>query len=316
MRFPGQTFGFGRFGLASLAVVLGAAVIALPSAAVARSSRGGKGKRTIYTMNTTSVVQKGFKVKVYAFQTNPGYGSPIQTTFSVYLKKTSGKATQAAVYTFNKGIKFKGTTNLSTAKVSGKFADSRGSVNMSWKGSGSTKKAPGKCSGGTSGSKRSGTFKGTLTLKADNLGTITLKSLKTTVSTATTGECSHSLKGYIVEGYNKNDTWYVKATKPSSTGSVHEEIDEYKSAGGDNPAWSFAYSYAVNGQPSSDYTIGSKLSSATITGSGGISGTATYTGSKGKKHSNGKLTGDLSAPNGVIGTLTPPSSLSADQRAS
>ena len=40
------------------------------------------------------------------------------------------------------------------------------------------------------------------------------------------------------------------------------------------PTWDILYSYLVTGEPGRDYKVGPKIRSATVTGAGGISGTA------------------------------------------
>jgi hypothetical protein len=94
----------------------------------------------------------------------------------------------------------------------------------------------------------------------------------------------------------------------STAGRVSETIGVAKGVlGGNNRVrWGVAYSYTVTGEPGRDYKVGSKLRSATVTGAGGISGTATYSAKKANaRQSTGTLSGSLAATIAGIGRVRP-----------
>lgn len=320
LRFRGQISRFRGVGLAGLGLALGTAVVALPGPAIAAGNHKGKAKptcgskpSTLCTISTRAVGKNdGFKLHLYLSQTNSGYGQPNQTTFSAILKRTRGHATQTNEYSFSKHIKVTGKPGLSSAHVTGTLAGDRGTVNMTFRATGPASKAAGRC-GGAKGQKRPGVLSGSLTLKADKLGTVTLKTVKATLSSAI-NLCSPGLKkGYLVEGYH--GVYYVAAWKASKTRRVHEAITV--SDQNANKGYGFTYTYSVANEPTSDYTVGSKLSTATVKGAGGISGTAKYKGKKSSSYSSGKMTGGLSVKMAALGVVKPFASaktMSGDQR--
>ncbi len=288
-------------------LLLGSAIVALafPAAALAK----------LYSFHTTGVKKNhGFRVSLSGFNTNAGYGAPNQTTFTVTLKRISGHATQTAAYAFSKKIKLVGTKNLGSGHIKGTLPDGRGSISMRFHATGSVSRAsvPKGCSG-TPGKKRSGTWSGRLSLKADKLGTVRIKSEKGSISTAIY-QCAPNVKGYLLEATHSE--YYVTASKPSAKGSVREMIQVTKNGGG----YGFTYTYAAANEPTHDYTLDTaKLSTAKVTGAGGIKGKASYTGRKSSSHSYGKLTGTMYVKMAAIGLVKPFASaknhsMSADQR--
>lgn len=321
--FPGQMSRFRSVGLAGLCMALGTAVVALPGPAMAAGHHKRKTKTVCRHANilcsiSTRAVRKnqGFRLRLTATQSNEGYPGELNSTaFNAILTRKRKHVTQTVEYSFSKGIKLTGNKSLTKATIKGTLADGRGSISMTFHSTGPERKAsvPKACrAGGFPGHKRSGVLRGSLTLKADKLGTVRLKSVKTTLSTAVLGNCTHSFKGYLLEG--TRGEYYVKATKPSKTGSVAEQILVNKSANSGN--WAFAYTYTAFNEPSSDYTVGSGLSTATLKGASGINGTATYQGKKSSSYSNGKLTGNLSVNMAALGVASPFSShsMTGDQR--
>jgi hypothetical protein len=230
--------------------------------------------------------------------------------------------TQTDDYSFNKGVKLGGKTNLSKAVIHGTLPDGRGSISMTFHPTGKASGAKGGC-GGTPGKKRPGKFSGHLTLKADNLGKVSLTSVKATLSTATSLCNPRVPKGYFLEGFagTTTPTYYVSAGKKTSTGAARETISVTRSGeplNGGGYAWTFGYTYEAANEPTSDYTV-TGISGATVTGASGISGTAKYTATKttSHHHSNGHLTGSLSVSMATIGKVSPFAKhpkMQADQR--
>jgi hypothetical protein len=277
---------------------------------------------TLFTLNTRLVTKShGFKFHLHVFNTTTGYGGRNGTTFTAFFSRTRGHVTQTAAYTFSTKVRLTGKMKSGSGQIKGTFADGRGSINMTFHGTGKPSKASGGC-GGPGGKKRTGTLRGSLTLKADKLGTVRLKSAGATLSTASSmcnppSPCP--TKGYLLEAYRGNT--YLCDSKPKSTGPAREVIRTTKNGGsapGGGYGWSFAYTYASWNEPTSDYTLNtSNLSSAKVKGASGIHGNATYSGKKSKHHSTGKMTGNLSVHMVVLGTVSPFASaktLSADQR--
>lgn len=317
-RFQGQISRFRSVGLAGLALALGAGVVALPGPAIAAGNHSHKAKTctkasTLCTISTGAVsTNEGFKLHLYVNQSNEGYGNPNETSFNAILRRKRVHVTQTDEYSFS-DVKLTGTSNLSSAQLKGTFEDGRGSINMKFRATGSESKAAG-CEG-PSGKKRRGVLSGSLTLKADKLGTVRLKSVKATLSTAVNLCGPRAVKGYLLEGYSSNGADYVTASKPKPTGPIREEITVSKQTS----TYGFTYTYSVANEPTSDYTVASKLSKATVKGASGIKGTATYKGKKSSSYSLGKLTGDLSVNMAALGVVKPFASaknhsLSGDQR--
>lgn len=274
-------------------LVVGVAVLglALPAGALAKTEH----------IDTAGVMKaKGFKLSLNVLQgALTGYGGRNPNSVAGILKKKSGHATQVYNYAFNKGIKFKGSKNLGSATVKGTFAKGLGKIDMKFHATGKATRArvPKGCTG-SPGKKRRGVFRGTYKLHANKLGTITVRSFRATLSSAVVS-CNRSTHGYVLETFPSNKP-YVQVSKASATGPVTESIEVSKGPG----AWSFTYTYSVSREPSSDYKVGSKLSTAKVIGAGGIKGTATYSGSK-SKNSFGKLKGTLRVTMAAIGPVSP-----------
>ena len=151
---------------------------------------------------------------------------------------------------------------------------------------------------GQAGQRRSGTLSGSYTLHADKLGTITQKSFKATISTASF-QCNKPTHGYDVQSLVGNP--YVDIFK-SSTGKVTETIEDSLNGKG----WQYIHKFYVTGLPGSDYTVQtpSNLKKATIKGGGGISGGATYSSSGSSSHkTTGKVSGTLAVTMASIGVV-------------
>lgn len=261
-------------------------------------------------LTTTAVAkEKGFKLSLRIVQGGvAGYGGVTPNTVTGTLTKQSGHATQVDDYGFYDGIVFRAARNLSTANVTGTFADGRGSITMTFHATGSLVHA-----GGPKGcsrvpqQRREGVLKGSYILHADRLGTIRQRSFTATLSTTDYSGCIPSMHGFdLFTDYTNRPT--VLISKPGPTGRVSELIEVER--GRNTSHWGITYSYLVTGLPSSDYKVGSRLSSAKVTGAGGISGTATYSGTKGsstsgRKNSRGRLAGSLAVRMAPIGLVTP-----------
>ncbi len=151
--------------------------------------------------------------------------------------RREGTSRQTGAYTFNAsnchkcaGVKLTGT-GLSTAHMAGPLPNGRGSVNLTFHGTGSISEARGGC-GGPAGKKRSGKLIGSMTLKADKLRTVKLHAVSATISTAV-NQCHPGIpKGYFLEGFRGMATvYYVNAGKPTPTGLSREFISMTKSGG-------------------------------------------------------------------------------------
>jgi hypothetical protein len=261
-------------------------------------------------LTTTGVAkEKGFRLSLRIVQGGvAGYGGVTPNTVSGSLTKKSGHATQLDDYGFFHGIDFTAASDLSSATVTGTFADGRGSISMTFHATGPLVNA-----GGPKGcsrvpqQERRGVLKGSYTLHADRLGTIRQKSFMATLSTTDYSGWIAPIHGLELFTYYTGRP-SVLVSKPSPTGRVSEMIQVSK--GRDSTDWGITYSYLVTGLPSSDYRVGSRLSTAKVTGGGGISGTATYSGTKGAStprhsHSKGTVAGILAVTMAAIGRVTP-----------
>jgi hypothetical protein len=275
-------------------IVLGAGFVGLAFPAGAMAA-------TEHIVTSTVTKTQGFKLRLTLQQGGPtGYGGRFPNETTADLNRTQGHATQSNEYTFKTGMKFKGSANLGYGHMQGTFAQGRGSINMTFHATGSTftVHVPKGCQG-VGGKARRGNLTGTFKMKADNLGTITVKSIGATLSTASY-TCGKSPHGYTV--FTSGGKIYMQAYKPTSTGPVQEEI----SVTGNTHGFAFFHTYSVVNEPSSDYSFATNLSTATVTGAGGISGSVSYTGSAEKfRKSRGHLSGDLAVTMATIGKVTP-----------
>ncbi len=303
-------------------LVFGLAIagLAFPAGALGILTSHGtaaKKKQKIFTFKTNSVKSShGFTLRLVAYQSSALYGGINPPELLAYLTRKSGHATQITEYVFTKGLKMAGAKDASSGTLKGTLSGGRGSINMTFHGSGGSSKAQGSC-GGANGVKRTGKLSGSLTLKADKLGTVKLKSIHTTWSTADYGCATPSprtcpSKGYLLEAPHAA---FICFSKPKASGRVREVIQVLKAGSG----WGAYYSYAVVNERSSNYKVGSKLKSATLKGAGGIRGNAVYSGSKSRSHSYGKLAGTLYVKMAALGVVRPFASakhhmVSADQR--
>jgi hypothetical protein len=288
-------------------LVLGTAVVGLafPAGAMAATEQ-----------ITTKAVTKtdGFRLQVKVVQGAPtGYGGRYPNSVAGILNRTNGHATQANNYAFSSfgvhTLTFKGSRDLSSAKISGTFVNGRGSINMTFHATGTKYhvSVPKGCTG-HGGYRRLGTLTGSYTLHADKLGTITQKSFQATLSTASF-QCSKPSHGYDLQTIGGNP--YVDIFK-SKTGSVSELIEKSGSGNG----WAITHTYSVKGEPSTDYKVGKNLKTATVTGAGGISGKASYTATHtiSSNQTTGTMSGSLAVTMATIGKVPAfPSKRSAKQ---
>jgi hypothetical protein len=298
-----------RFTVRRSLVVLGAMVggLVFPAASMAATKPVpcSKPKTGTCQIKTTPIHKgsKGFQLTLAIHQGQPtGYGGRYPNSVQGILFKHNGNATENDNYSFSSGMKFSTGSSrkaLQFATISGTFAKGRGSIHLTFHATGSAHhvKVPKGCQG-QAGESRTGTLSGSYTLHADHLGTITQKSFKATISTAS-WQCNPKTHGYDVTTLKGNPL--VDIFK-SSTGKVTETIDNEPSGSG----WVFSYEYKVTGLPSSNYNVqtSSNLKKATIKGGGGISGSATYTSShSSKRRTSGKVSGSLAANLASIGKV-------------
>jgi hypothetical protein len=284
-------------------VVLGAVVggLAFPAASMAVTAQ----------IKTTPIHKgnQGFQFTLWLKQGTPApYGGRNPTVVQGILFRHNGNATENDNYTFSSTgghkLTFKAGKNakaLQFAKVTGTFANNRGSVNLTFKANGPAHhvNVPKNCKG-HAGERRTGTLSGSYTLKADNLGTITQKTFKNATISSAAFVCHKSTHGYDIRTTDFGETFVDVAKSPSN--KVTETIQKEPNGNG----WAFLYTYYVKGLPSTDYKVGSGMKTASITGASGISGKATYTAKKKSSHkTTGKLSGTLAATFAAIGKVQP-----------
>lgn len=295
--------------------------LAFPAAmVVANASARDTAKKapTVILKSGTTKSNKGFNLRLFAYQA-PGLYGGITRYLTVYMTRKSGHATQTAEYIFSSHVKMTAAKHQTSGTIKGKLPGGRGSIRMTFHSTSRSSKARGAC-GGSKGSKRSGTLSGSMTLKADKLGTVKLRSIQATWSSATylcPGPPSpHTCpsKGYLLEAPHAT---YLCFSKPTAKSRVSEVIELVK---GGSSGFGAYYVYAVANAPSRDYKVGAKLASASLKGAGGIRGQAVYSAKKkSKRQTHGKLTGTLSVKIAALGLVQPFAKakhhvLSADQR--
>ena len=234
------------------------------------------------------------------------------TSMNVDLSKVSGKGigrvSQYASYAFESGITFKGSTNLSSAKLTGTLLDHRGTVNLTFHATEPAKSVPvPKNCTGSAGMSRTGMLEGKLALKADKLGTEKLSSLRATLvrppklKNCSGGRQYHSVELFGYEPTSSNRPVYVEAIKTPGHRPLSEFVEEQHNGTG----FEFEYQVSVNA-PRSDYTYSSDLSTGQVEGYGAIKGSASYAGGpETSGQSDGELSGDLSATSTAIGKIQP-----------
>lgn len=290
------------FNIRRSLVVLGAVVGGLVFPAVSMA--------TTYQIKTTAINKgsQGFKLTLAIHQGQPtGYGGRYPNSVAGILFKHTPKGTENDNYAFSDSkahsLTFKtGTKAGQFAKVTGKFVNNGGSINMTFKATGPAHhvSVPKGCQG-HAGESRPGKLSGSYTLHADKLGTITQKSFSATMSSASF-QCNPSTHGYDLETTGFSPAW-VDVFKNSSN-KVSEEIEVSK--GGTD--WAVDHTFTVSGLPSSDYAINTtkNLKQATVKGSGDISGGATYSSKKSSSHqTTGPMKGSLAVTFASIGKVVP-----------
>jgi hypothetical protein len=267
--------------------------LALPASAMAT---------TQHVVTNTVTKTDGFRLNFTVAQGQPtGYGGRYPPDVIVNLNRTSGAATQTNQYTFTKGVHFTGSSSLSSGKFQATFAKGRGSLKMTFhpKGSIFTVHAPKGCKG--SGKARRGTLSGSFTLKADKLGTIKVKSIPATLSNAQI-TCNPSNKGVNLYA---PPTAKVGVNATQVSGKDHISVFSLSRGSG----FSFMHTYGITvASSTNDFTFASDLSSATVNGSNGIQGSATFTGTHkfGANKYGGTMSGSgLTVTMKAIGKVTP-----------
>jgi hypothetical protein len=311
MSTAARTFVLLLTGARMLAVLVVTAVaFAFPAAASAAGT-------TEWLFTGKVKEHDGFKLSLRALPNSRHH----PTTVDAVLHKGSGRGVgtvlQNSDYTFTSGLTLRGSRKLGSAHISGRFADKRGSIDLSFTATGPATKVPvQKGCVGTPGEKRKGMLRGSFVLKADRLGSVKLGSVHATLvrppkitacfgpargvqDSRDAGRQRHFLYTSPPHRGEANGV-RVAAFKPRGTAPVAEEIDTFSR----RPGFSVYHKYAVYA-PRSDYTFSRDLSSATLDGYAGIKGTATYTGTSGVGSSNGTLNGNLSVNMAAIGTVEP-----------
>jgi hypothetical protein len=254
---------------------------------------------------------QGFLFTLWIKQGGPtGYGARNPNSVSGILFRHNGNATENDNYSFNNTkshpLKFQPGANpksLQFAKMTGTFANGRGSINLTFKATGPAHhvSVPKGCTG-NAGERRAGRLTGSFTLQADKLGTITQKTFKNATISSASFFCPPKAHGYDVE--TSIGSPFVDAFKNTSN-KVTETIEKSPQGSG----WQFIYKYYVTGLPGSDYLVQtpSNLKKATIKGGGGFTGTgATYSSNSTKaktNHTSGHLSGSLAATLASIGPV-------------
>jgi hypothetical protein len=235
------------------------------------------------------------------------------SSLSVYLAKHSGRGvgswTESVAFRFTVGVSFSGSSDLSSAQITGTLPRGRGSIAMTFNATSAPAAValPKGCTG-TPGEERKGLLTGSLNLRADRLGTESLASINATLTLPPSiNECGggpphgRDRTAIEAEGSRGGHGAYLFASKPSGNGSVREGVSVFDV--GDGFAFSWSYVALV---PRSDYTFSSDLGKATLKGADGIHGTATYNGSPAHDGaSHGKLGGGLWAKFTSIGIFRP-----------
>ncbi len=257
MRLIDQVLGIRRrwFVLAA-----GLTALAIPAGALTAPSHAAKQlTERVTSVSKTMSGSDGFKVGFQVQQGAPtGYGGRYASLVIININQTSGHATQANQYTFKKKVKFTGSSSLSTGSFKATFANKKGTLKMSFHGKGKTFKigTPKGCTG-SGGTGRKGTLSGTLKLNAKEtggkFGTITIKSIPATMSTATY-TCSPPLVKGVALSPPPTAKTLVIASK-STSGSVDEEISVTEKGTG----YTFLHNYSITGEPSTDYSYSTDL---------------------------------------------------------
>ena len=273
--------------------MLGVAILGLVVPASAMAS-------TEHVVTNKVTKAGGFKLSFIVQQgQKTGYGGRYPNSVTVNLNRTSGKATQSNQYSFFGGVHFSGSKKLNSGHFTAKFAKNRGSLNMSFhpKGSSFTVHAPAGCRG--KGTAHRGTLSGSFKIKADKLGTIKVKSIPATMSTANF-TCNGTPKGVYLFQQPPGKKG-INASLVNGTAN----ISVFSSTRG--KGYNFLYTYSIKG-PASDYMPSADLKTAKLTGSNGIQGTATFSGKSKIGHNawDGIMSGStFHATMKSIGTITP-----------
>jgi hypothetical protein len=254
-----------------------------------------------HAITTAGVTKKdGFRLSLNIVQAHRclpggcGYGGgPTRPSVTGVLARKRGHVTQTASYDSFR-IKFTNSNNLSSASVKGTFANGHGSIDMTFTATGPVihKKA---CDGEVLQGRR-GVLNGTYALNAGKFfGKVAQKSFTATLWNGANPEgCSPRPRYQLLTKRLPS----VLVSKARGTGLVSEAIGVAKAG--------IVYSYLVTGEPGRDYKVGSKIRSATVTGAGGISGTATYSATRGRpRRSAGTLSGRFAVTMTAIGRVRP-----------
>jgi hypothetical protein len=242
----------------------------------------------------------GFKLTLSIYE-----GSrKIPNRINAILFRHTPKGTENDNYLFSGGaghpLRFiTGTRPLDFARITGRFADREGSIDLTFHATGPARHVtvPRGCTG-HGGERRPGTLSGSFRLRADNLGTVRQESFQASISSASF-VCNERAHGYELQTSGVTPAG-VDVFK-ERTGLVSERFDVL---GGGN-GWQVDHSYTVSGLPPYDYTFNrSKLNRGHVFGGGGISGAATYSSRQSNaQHTIGWLRGSLAVRFASIGRV-------------
>lgn len=274
-------------------------------------------------LSTAQVVKNlGFKLSMSAISTRSAGTS--SAWLSIYLNRRSGSgagsSAEHVAFHFFSGVGFASSSNLHSARISGKLLRGRGSISMVFRATTSPEvvPVPRGCTG-IAGERRRGRLKGLLDLKADRLGAVRLATIAASLRIPPSiDEChgdgaSHAAHGTVLVSSDEKAGrgFDLYASKPYRTGLVSEAVTMFHVGKG------FAFSWTCDAlAPRSDYRFTPDLAAGTMKGAGDLHGSATYQGSaKRGGASQGGLDGGLSATFSSIGTVEPLArgSLMADQ---
>jgi hypothetical protein len=287
--------------------MLGAGLVGLvgmsfPAGVLATQHASQKSSITQHIVTNSVLKNDHFKLNFTVQQgALTGYGGRYPSTVVINLNKTSGSASQKNQYTFSKKVHIKTDASFSKESVSATFSKNYGKLKMTWtpKGSTFTSHAPKGCSGSAASARR-GTLKGTFKLKAGGkIKTVKIKSIPATLSN-TNFTCNGSSKGVQLIS---PPTAKVGAY---ATGGSKTSVSIFSYAHGSG--YNFTHTYTVSGVKS-DFTYSfSGKGSATLKGSNGMKGTATFTGTNkvSSKLFDGTMSGkSFSVSMASIGKVTP-----------
>jgi hypothetical protein len=279
------------------ALAAGAAVLAVPAAASAR---------------TSTVIAGPVKVKAYSMTLIASKNS-----MSAILTRRAGKSNQSHVYSASKGVKVKLARNLSSGSIKASLGK-LGTVNLRLHGSGPVRKSkpPKGCTGQASRS-RQGKLSGTFRLKADNgryFGTIRQGSLPATALDAGkltcqgtgdggTGSPGGSSGSTTLSRTISDGDEFTSLVVTRHKGKVSEFVTRIDSRAATAP---LVVTHSVSTTaPGGAFSVAGDLKSATVQGAGFITGSLSYAAKDGfGAYSTGTATGSLAARFDPLGKIS------------